>query len=102
AVGEQLGRGETRSALRQLNVQGRIHEVVDRHDRLRAIAADYVRSSSQTLVVSPDNQSRQEINTAIHQVREDMGQVDRRRHSVQVLVARQDITGADRAWARHY
>ena len=83
-------------------MQGRIHEVVDRHDRLHAIAAEYVRHTAPTLVVSPDNQSRMEINTSDSPGPAGRGQVARREHIVTVLIARQDITGADRAWAAHY
>jgi conjugative relaxase-like TrwC/TraI family protein len=101
-VVERLAQGDVGSALRQLDRQGRVHEVADRHDRVRAIVAAYVRHPSATLVVSPDNQSRQEINTAIHRARQEAGQVAQRHHSVHVLIARQDITGADREWARHY
>ena len=102
AVVEQLAQGDVGSAIRQLDTQGRIHEVADRHDRLRAIAAEYVRHTAPTLVVSPDNQSRMEINTSVHKALQEVGQVARREHTVAVLIARQDITGADRAWAIHY
>jgi conjugative relaxase-like TrwC/TraI family protein len=102
AVVEQLARGDVGSAMRQLDTQGRIHQVVDRHSRLRAIADEYVRHTAPTLVVSPDNQSRMDINASVHQVRQELGQVARREHVVPVLIARQDITGADRAWAMYY
>jgi conjugative relaxase-like TrwC/TraI family protein len=101
-VVEQLARGEVDSAIRQLDRQGRVHEVVDGPHRMRAIAAEYVRHTAPTLIVSPDNQSRMEINTSVRQARQEAGLVARREHTVTVLMARQDITGADRAWAMHY
>src|SRR5467141_1925948 len=55
-----------------------------------------------TLVVSPDNQSRREINEVIHRTMQSAGQVDVREHKQRVLVARQEITGADRQWAEQY
>src|SRR5467141_3040435 len=55
-----------------------------------------------TLVVSPDNQSRREINEAIHRTMQSAGQVETKEHKQRVLVARQEITGADRQWAAQY
>jgi hypothetical protein len=43
-----------------------VHEIVDRQERLEAIAKAYAERPEQTLVVSPDNRSRQEINERIH------------------------------------
>jgi hypothetical protein len=55
-----------------------------------------------TLVVSPDNQSRREINEAIHRTMQSAGHVETKEHKQRVLVARQEITGADRQWAAQY
>jgi hypothetical protein len=55
-----------------------------------------------TLVVSPDNQSRREINEAIYRTMQSAGQVETKEHKQRVLVARQEITGADRQWAAQY
>jgi ATP-dependent exoDNAse (exonuclease V) alpha subunit len=54
------------------------------------------------LVVSPDNESRREINGHIHRMMRDAGQVKGEEHRVHVLYARQDITGADRQHAQNY
>jgi hypothetical protein len=54
-VVEQLSRGEVQHAVEELDRQGRIHEIPNREERLRAIAQEYVRDPSATLVVSPDN-----------------------------------------------
>ena len=59
---EQLARGEVREAIGNLNSQGRVHEIGDRQERISEIAREYVRSPERTLVVSPDNASRREIN----------------------------------------
>ncbi len=53
-------------------------------------------------MVAPDNHSRGEINQVIHRAMQTAGQVDQHEHRVRVLVARQDITGADRQWAQQY
>jgi hypothetical protein len=102
AVVEQLSRGEIGAALGQLESQGRVHQIANREERLDAIARDYVSRPDRTLVVSPDNQSRREINDVIHRERQVAGQVDPDDHRVRVLVPRQDLTGADRQWAARY
>jgi len=101
-VVEQLSRGQVREAIQNLDSQGRVHEIVDREERLREIAAEYAKEPQGTLVVSPDNQSRMEINQLIHREMQARGHVDHREHGMRVLVARQDITGADRQWAAQY
>ena len=101
-VVEQLSRGEVREAVQQLDAQGRVHDIADRGERLRAISQDYLKDPDRTLVVSPDNRSRVEINEQIHRAMQASGQVDRDEHRVSVLVPRQDVTGADRRWAEQY
>jgi ATP-dependent exoDNAse (exonuclease V) alpha subunit len=101
-VVEQLARGEVRQAIGSLNLQGRVHEISDRQDRIAEIAREYVRQPKSTLVVSPDNESRREINSHIHRAMQDAGQVKGEEHRVHVLYARQDITGADRQHAQNY
>ena len=55
-----------------------------------------------TLVVAPDNQSRRDLNDHIRSELKTHGDVAREDHKVSVLVPRQDMTGADRAWAARY
>jgi conjugative relaxase-like TrwC/TraI family protein len=101
AVG-QLARGEVREAIRNLDSQGRVHEIGDRQERICEIAHEYVRSPEKTLVVSPDNASRREINEAIHRTMQSEGKVSTDEQRVHVLYARQDVTGADRQHAQNY
>jgi hypothetical protein len=101
-VVEQLAHGEVGKAVQGLERQGRVHEVKDPAERVTAIAREYARSPESTLVVSPDNRSRAEINRAIHAELQGRGLVGREEHRVQTLVPRQDLTGADRAWAARY
>jgi len=88
-VVEQLARGEVRDAIGNLNEQGRVHEIGDRQERIAEIAREYVRSPENTLVISPDNESRREINQHIHRAMQDTGQVKGEEHRVHVLYARQ-------------
>ncbi|HVB86544.1 MAG TPA: MobF family relaxase [Candidatus Dormibacteraeota bacterium] len=101
-VVEQLSRGHVREAIQNLDSQGRVHEIVERDLRLREIAVEYAKQPQGTLVVSPDNQSRMEINQTIHREMQTRGQVVHREQRLRVLVARQEITGADRQWAAQY
>jgi ATP-dependent exoDNAse (exonuclease V) alpha subunit len=79
-----------------------VHEVGPREERLAAIANEYVKDPQATLVVSPDNKSRQELNDVIHQAMQREGHVGRDEHRTPVLAPRQEITGADRQWAERY
>src|SRR5438270_9009886 len=101
-VVEHLSRGEVKEAIEKLDAQSRVHEIADPNERLKAIAQEYAKQSEGTFVVSPDNQSRMEINRMIHTEMQKAGQVDHRERNVRVLVARQEITGADRQWAEQY
>ena len=99
---EQLARGEVREAIRNLERQGRVHEIESPAERLREIANEYARRPDGTLVISPDNESRRELNLLIHRAMQDAGQVRTDEKTVSVLEPRQDLTGADRAWAERY
>ena len=101
-VVEHLSRGQVREAIEKLDAQGRVHEIADREERLRGIAVEYAKQPQGTLVVSPDNQSRMEINRIIHREMQTRGQVDHGEQRLRVLIARQEITGADRQWAEQY
>ena len=101
-VVEHLSRGEVKEAIEKLDTQGRVHEIPQQDERLKEIARDYIKQPEGTLVVSPDNRSRMEINRMIHTEMQKIGQVDHRERNVRVLVARQEITGADRQWAEQY
>lgn len=101
-VVQQLARGDVSNAMEKLDVQGRVHEIPDRDERLAEIAREYARRPEGTLVVSPDNQSRWQINEAIRRTMQSAGQVKKDEHKVRVLVARQEVTGADRRWAAQY
>jgi len=101
-VVEQLARGQVGAAIDSLDRQGRVHEVIGQEERITAIAREYAKSPESTLVVSPDNLSRTEINQRIHAELQARGVVSKEEHSVQTLVPRQEMTGADRSWAQQY
>jgi len=99
---KQLARGEVREVIGNLNSQCRVHEIGDLQERISEIAREYVRSPERTLVVSPDNASRHEINEAIHRTMQSERKVSTDEQRVHVLYARQGVTGADRQHARNY
>ena len=101
-VVEKLSRGQVKEAMEKLDTQGRVHEIFDHDERMASIAHEYVKQPEGTLVVSPGNLSRMEINQTIHYAMQDAGKIPYREHEVTVLVARQEITGADRQWAAQY
>src|SRR3989442_1552552 len=82
--------------------QGRVHEIGPREERLSAIANEYVKDPHATLVVSPDNQSRQDLNDVIHRAMQREGHVGRDEYQTTVLSPRQEVTGADRQCAERY
>ncbi len=101
-VVEKLSRGQVTAAIEKLDATGRVHEISDRDNRIAVIAHEYAKQPKGTLVVSPDNQSRIAINQAIHYAMQDTDQMPYREHRMRVLVARKEITGADRQWAAQY
>src|ERR1700723_126193 len=101
-VVQQLARGNVREAINNLEQQGRVHEIRGHEERISAIAKEYAKSPENTLVVSPDNRSRMEINQRIHDELQSRGLMSRQEHSVRTLPPRQEMTGAARSWAQQY
>jgi hypothetical protein len=99
---EHLSKNETAIGLTLLQQQGRVTEIPDNAQRIEAIAKDYVAKPENTLVVSPDNASRQEINHAIRTELQTAGVVSKENHSMKVLTPRSDMTSVDRSWAAQY
>jgi conjugative relaxase-like TrwC/TraI family protein len=99
---ELLATGHVSAALESLQQQGRVKEIPNAEDRVRAIAKSYVESPQNTLIISPDNASRRELNVAVRQDLKLIGMLASEDHTLRVLVQRQDMTGAERSWANHY
>jgi conjugative relaxase-like TrwC/TraI family protein len=99
---EMLATGQVSAALDALQQQGRVKEIPNREERVRAIAKTYIESPENTLIVSPDNASRRQLNVAVRQELKAIGTVGPEDHTFRVLVQRQDMTGAERSWASHY
>jgi len=99
---ESLAKGDVLGALQLLHRQERIQEIPDAGVRIRAIARDYVKAPENTLIVSPDNASRRELNVAVREELKSKGILAPEDHSFKVLVQRQEMTGAERRWASGY
>jgi ATP-dependent exoDNAse (exonuclease V) alpha subunit len=102
AVVERLARGDVAAGIGLLQQQGRITEIADPTARIQAIARDYAANPDKTLIVSPDNASRREINDAVRHELQGRGIVNVQDHSLRVLIPRQELTGAERQWASRY
>jgi conjugative relaxase-like TrwC/TraI family protein len=99
---EQLACGDVFRAIDNVDRQGRVQEIAGRDERLSQIASDYAREPQGTLVISPDNESRRELNGLIHREMQERGNVSWNEHKLRVLDSRQEMTGADRQWAGQY
>jgi len=97
-VVENLADGKIDTAVQLMQEQGLVHQISDKNSRYRAIAQEYVASTGRTLIVSPDNESRQALNRA---VREEL-KLSGPEYRQQILVARQDLTREDRKIAAAY
>jgi conjugative relaxase-like TrwC/TraI family protein len=99
---EHLSRHETEIGVRMLQRQSRVTEIVDRDRRFEAIARAYAAQPDRTIIVSPDNASRRDINQVVRKVLQSLGALETDEYSMRVLAPRSDMTGADRAWAARY
>ena len=99
---EYLSKNETATGINMLQKQGRVTEISDGEQRIAAIAKLYSAEPTNTIVVSPDNASRREINLAVRRELQAKGGLSKEDRTISVLTPRSDMTGADRAWAARY
>jgi hypothetical protein len=99
---EYLAKNETVRGIAMLAEQGRITEIQDGGIRIGAIAKDYVAKPKNTIIISPDNRSRQQINEAVRTELRNNGGLGADVRTFRTLTHRSDMTGADRTWAARY
>ena len=99
---EHLSKNETATGVDLLKQQGRVTEIPDCPQRIQAIAQDYAAKPENTIIVSPDNASRRDINRAVRVELQSTGRVSRENHLLPTLIPRSELTGADRQWAAKY
>jgi conjugative relaxase-like TrwC/TraI family protein len=104
----QASQGKAGAAARAIDLldeQGRLHQVEDPKERYQRIAEAYLRGhelEKTTLVVSPGNDERREINRTIRQQMIDAGHVRDKGIRHDILVPRQDMTKSSIGYARYY
>ncbi len=99
---EHLAKKETEIGVKMLADQGRIVQIAEPIERIQTIAKDYAARPDNTIIVSPDNRSRQEINQAVRVELQTNGTLAKDGQTLNTLVHRSDMTGADREWAARY
>jgi len=91
---------DVRAAIIQMIEAGQVTEIVDRSERLKAIANDYC-STPNALVVCLRDEDRSEVNDLIQRQLQREGRNNRKSIETTILVGR-DLAGAKRTIARAY
>ncbi len=99
---QHLAANETVKGVALLADQGRVTELRSAPERNAAIAKDYAAAPENTIIVSPDNRSRQQINEAVRKELLQDGTLAGDGKAFQTLAHRSDLTGPDRTWAAAY
>ncbi|HEY4425930.1 MAG TPA: MobF family relaxase [Pyrinomonadaceae bacterium] len=99
---EELAARNTPEAVAALVSRGKVIEIADERERFAAIAQDYAKSPIGTLVISPANRERSELNSLIHKELQHEGIVSGNDQQTMVYVERKDMTGAERTFANSY
>ncbi|HEY4422583.1 MAG TPA: MobF family relaxase [Pyrinomonadaceae bacterium] len=99
---EDIAARNTPGAVAALISRGKVIEIVDERERFEAIAQDYAKSPTGTLVISPANRERSELNSIIHRELQREGIVSSKDQQTKVYVARPDMTGPERTFANSY
>jgi conjugative relaxase-like TrwC/TraI family protein len=99
---QHLATNETEIGIALLTQQGRVTELANASERVVAIARDYAAKPENTLIVSPDNRSRQQINEAVRGELLKAGTLAEDGRQFLTLSHRSDMTGPDRTWAAMY
>ena len=102
AIAKELAQGNITRAVEMLDDTGRITEISHRAKRFEALAASYARNPQHSLIVSPDNRSRHEINQAVRTELRGRELLEEREVSTPILNPRQDLTAAQRKLATAY
>ncbi|MDQ2842883.1 MAG: AAA family ATPase [Acidobacteriota bacterium] len=101
-VVEAMAEGRIADGVELLKSQDRVQTIEHRKERFQAIAHAFAEAPQSTLVICPDNQSREELNAAIRSVLKEEGQVGEEIFRLGILKNRQDLTSEDRKEASSY
>jgi nucleoside-triphosphatase THEP1 len=75
-------------AVAELHSRGKVIEIVDERERFEAIAQDYCKDPTDTLVISPANRERVQLNSVIHRQLQREGNVSQSEYQMKVYVTR--------------
>jgi conjugative relaxase-like TrwC/TraI family protein len=100
-VVELFAKGKAKEAVELLVEQGRVREIEDPRERIKAIAKDYA-TQPNAIVICPRNVEREETNQHIHSTLRELGQIGREEHKTTIYVSRNELTGAKRKVAAAY
>ena len=98
----KLSTRQIREAVAELDSRGKVIEIADERERLEAMAQDYCKNPNNTIVISPANRERVQLNSLIHRRLRREGKVSRAEQQMKVYVNRQDMTGTERTFANSY
>jgi conjugative relaxase-like TrwC/TraI family protein len=101
-VVEAMADGRIADGVELLKSQDRVQTIEHREQRFRAIAHAFAEAPQSTLVISPDNQSREELNARIRSALKEEGQVGEDIFKLGILKNRQNLTSQDRKEASSY
>jgi conjugative relaxase-like TrwC/TraI family protein len=99
---QKLAARNVPEAVAELHSRGKVMEIVDERERFEAIAQDYCKDPTDTLVISPANRERVHLNSLIHRQLQRKGNVSQSEYQMKVYVTRSDMTGAERTFANSY
>ncbi len=99
---QHLAANETEKGIALLAEQGRVTQLAGAPERIAAIARNYAARPENTIIVSPDNRSRQQINEAVRSELVKTGTLAEDGRQFLTLSHRSDMTGPDRTWAAMY
>ena len=99
---QQLAARNVPEAVAELHSRGKVIEIADERERFEAIAQDYCKDATETLVISPANRERVQLNSLIHRQLQREGNVSQSEYQMKVYVTRSDMTGAERTFANSY
>lgn len=91
-----------REAVAELESRGKVIEIRSERERFERIAQDYCNQPANTLVISPANRERCQLNSLIHRQLQQEGKVSRDDRQMKVYINRQDMTGTERTFANSY
>jgi ATP-dependent exoDNAse (exonuclease V) alpha subunit len=97
-----MASGQIERGVELLSEQNRLWSIEHRGERFQAIARAFAESPEGTLVVSPDNKSRRELNAAIRSELRDKDKLGEDVFKLPVPINRQEITGEDRKVTTSY